>query len=275
MNYLKIAVVLLLAYLLGQYSVERFTEEKSSQKGNKPSHQKRKQPKTVYLQPQEIEYKTNNVTNIEENVVNQFHFPLNSEDKTHSKEILEKIVKETRQVNTFQSTSKSISYNIPHTNTANSTETEDKILFKKNLITFQSIGTKLFENKDLTLPGIYSFFHLNLAEKPISLKWIVSYKGNTITRTVNYSATKNGNNRAIIFIDRKKLSKSTDDDKVFLSKLKVQLSFILRGKEITFQDARIGNFESVNGQIETRPDILKTRLETKVDLSDSYNPIVK
>ena len=272
MNYFKIAAVLLLAYLLGQYSVEKFTEEKSS---HKPSHQKRKQSKAAHLRPQKIEYKTNNVTNIEENIVNEFQFPSESGKKVHPSEVIKELTKVTRQVNTFQSTSKSITYNTPPTKTANTSQPKHKIVLKNNLITFQSIGTKTFGSKNLKFPGIYSFFHLNLEEKPVSLKWIISYKGNILTRTVNYCTTKNGNNRAILFIDRKNLPTSKDSDEVFLSKLKVQLIFIFRGKEIIFQEAKIGDIGSINDQIESRPDILKTRLETKVDLSDSYNPIIK
>lgn len=272
MNYFSITAVLIIAFLFGIFSVDKFEDDKSVKQLSKPSHKVQRQPKLLNLQPQKIEYNTINETNIENKTVNEFYFPhesskvINSPDDSKS---------ETSKLENFTSTSKSIVYRTSHSKTNNLSQNKHTAVFNSSLITFQSIGTKLFIGKSAKIPGIYTFFHLNIKKKPISLKWIISYEESVFTRTVNYSSTKEGNNRAVIFIDRKMMATSGDSDDTFLSKLKVRLTFIIDGKEFSFPKANIGHIKPIIDSIKQSPKILKARSEIKLKLSENYNPITQ
>lgn len=273
MNYLRITAVLAVAFILGHFSVDTFIEENLPSEKKKASFQSKHAPQSARLQPQKIEFHTNNETNINRKSVKNFHFE--SESTTI---FLIDDSKSIQNVNKKKNHSESSSRSVTKTNTftkkTSPARNKSNISINKNLVTFQSIGTKTIKHNNEYFPAVYIFFHAQLSNQAISLKWLVSYENNIFSRTVNYKTTKIGNNRAILFIDRKNIPSSADSDSTFIEKLKVQLIFIVKGKEYIFPNAKIGKIFHAPKNIQQSPLILKTRIETGIKLSDNYNPIL-
>ena len=279
MKYFAIVLAIAIAYLIGQFSVISYSGDVETFK--KPKLYRHLADKVTIHNPAlpSPEYVTKNELILEEknithNHIHQHDFDKSSiktepnsnhsKDSTENKQIIRTVSNESTETST------------PSASPDFSRTKKDLITYiKKNVLTFESIGTKVFASNGKVLPGLYTFYSYNAREKHIMLNWLVNYKNNVYKRKVIYSETKVGLNRAVLFLNKDEFPGAPEDNEEFLKMLNVQLIFQFGETEITFDKAQIGNIDFSDKKIKENRLALKTRLETDIKLSDNYNPIFK
>ena len=272
------------SYVLGQMFVDSYIDESETPQLRTSTQIKTQRPRTQIIQPQSVKYITNHNVELEEKTVNHFHFPDSPrKDSENLRKTPDQLPQKIKSIDKFEQEVKSKTKVVKNTISSSSSSSTTSAHFDdhfesyyrhKMLLHKLELGVKNLKDKGQEFPAVYVFYSANLDNKPISLKWVGVFENYAFTRTIKYSSTKNGLNRAIIFIDRKQFPQSELTNDEFLSKLNIRLSFIIDGKEFNLKKANIGKILAPPSSIQ-EVNSFKSRDEVNITLSDNYNPILK